>query len=306
MTVLVTGATGNVGRLVVRGLADRTRVRAMTRDPAKASFPDGVEVVRGDLDDPGGIPFDGVDKLYLFAHPPTAQRVVDLAVRAGVRRIVTLSSGAVTHGYDRTHHLPVEQAVEASGVAWTHVRPGEFAVNKVDLWAPSIRADGTIVHPNPDEFGQPIHEADVADVAVAALLEDGHDGKAYTLSGPAPLTQREMARAIGEVLGRELRFADVTVEQALAYYVSVGWPEEIARYVLGLGGYEGGDADDFSDYEFAVEPDFETVTGRPYRTFAAWARDHAVDFGGSSIDVPAGDARRGGPGAVSGDRQDGG
>ncbi|WP_053731312.1 SDR family oxidoreductase [Nocardia sp. NRRL S-836] len=278
MTVLVTGATGNVGRLVVRGLAGRARVRAVTRDPAKADFPDGVEVVRADLDDPDGIPFDGVEKLYLFVHPPTAARVVELAAKAGVRKIVTLSSGAVTHGYDHSHHLPVEQAVEASGVAWTHVRPGEFAVNKIDLWAPSIRADGTIVHPNPDELGQPIHEADIADVAVAALLEDGHDGKAYTLSGPPPLTQREMARAIGEVIGRELRFLDVTRDEALTYYLSVGWPEEIARYVLGLGGYEGGDPDDFSDYEFVVRPDFEAVTGKRYRTFATWARDHAADF----------------------------
>lgn len=250
----------------------------MTRDPGKARFPDGVEVVRGDLDDPGGMPFDGAEKLYLFAHPPTAREVVDRAVRAGVRRIVTLSSGAVTHGYDIGHHLPVEQAAEASGVEWTHVRPGEFAVNKIDLWGPSIREDGTVVHPHPDWLGQPIHEADIADVAVAALLEDGHAGRAYTLTGPEPLTQRDMAREIGAVLGRELTFRDVTVEQALEYYVSVGWPEEIARYILGLGGYEGGEAEDFADYEFTVSPDFEQVTGKPYRTFARWARDHEADF----------------------------
>ncbi|MFI6095216.1 NAD(P)H-binding protein [Lentzea sp. NPDC051213] len=276
MTILVTGATGNVGRLVVRGLTGE--VRAMTRTPSKADFPAHVEVVQGDLDDPESIPFDGVEKLYLFVHPPTAQEVVERAVKAGVRRIVTLSSGAVTHGYDHTHHLPVEQAVEASGAEWTHVRPGEFAANKIDLWGPSIRADGTIVHPHPDEFGQPIHEADIADVAIKVLLEDGHAGRAYTLTGPPQLTQREMAAAIGEVIGRDLRFVDVTVAEALAYYVSLGWPEEIARYILGIGGYEGGDADDFADYEFAVSPDYEAVTGKPYRTFARWARDHVADF----------------------------
>jgi uncharacterized protein YbjT (DUF2867 family) len=276
MTILVTGATGTVGRLVVRGLEGQ--VRAITRNPAKAGFPGNVEVVRADLDDPESIPFDGVEKLYLFVHPPTAQEVVERAVKAGVRRIVTLSSAAVTHGYDSSHHLPVEQAVEASGVEWTHVRPGEFAANKIDLWGPSIRADGTIVHPNPDEPGQPIHEADIADVAIRALLEDGHAGKAYTLSGPPQLTQREMAAAIGEVIGRELRFVDVTREEALAYYVSLGWPEEIARYILGMGGYEGGEPDDFDGYEFVVTPDFEAVTGKPYRTFRQWARDHVRDF----------------------------
>jgi uncharacterized protein YbjT (DUF2867 family) len=276
MTILVTGATGTVGRLVVRGLAGHADVRAMTRDPAKADLP--VRTVQGDLDDPESIPFDGVEKLYLFAHPPTAREVVDRAVRAGVRRIVTLSSGAVTHGYDTSHHLPVEQAVEASGAEWTHLRPGEFAANKLDLWGPSIREDGTIVHPSPDAFGQPIHEADIAEVAVKALLEDGHAGKAYDLTGPPRLTQRDMAEAIGEAIGRSLRFRAVTPEEALAYYVSVGWPEEIARYILGLGGYEGGEPDDFGGYEFVVSPDFEAVTGKPYRTFAQWARDHRADF----------------------------
>ncbi|MGW4211119.1 NAD(P)H-binding protein [Lentzea sp. NPDC004789] len=271
MTILVTGATGNVGRLVVRGLAGRAEVRAVSRKPATGT-------VYGDLDDPDSIPFDGVERLYLFAYPPTAQEVVDRAVKAGVRRIVTLSSGAVTHGYDTSHHLPVEQAVEASGVEWTHLRPGEFAANKIDLWGPSIREDGTIVHPRPDDFGQPIHEADIAEVAVKALLEDGHAGKAYDLTGPPRLTQRDMAKAIGEAIGRELTFRDVTAEEALAYYVSVGWPEEIARYILGLGGYEGGDPDDFTGYEFVVSPDFEAVTGKPYRTFAQWARNHAADF----------------------------
>ncbi|WP_028920896.1 NAD(P)H-binding protein [Pseudonocardia acaciae] len=281
MTILVTGATGNVGRHVVRGLAEAgARVRAMTRDPGGAAFPDGVEVVRGDLDAPDGIPLDGVEALYLFVHSPSARDVVDLAVKAGARRIVVLSSGAVTHGYDTTYHLPVERAVEASGVEWTHVRPGEFATNKIDLWGPSIRADGRIVHPNPDEFGQLVHERDIAEVAVAALLEGGHAGKAYTLTGPAKLTQREMAAAIGEAIGRELTFVEVTAEEALAYYVSQGWPEESARFMVGLGGYEGGEADDFSDYEFTVSPDFEAVTGRPYRTFARWARDHAADFAG--------------------------
>ncbi|GHH41721.1 NAD(P)H-binding protein [Lentzea cavernae] len=278
MTTLVTGATGNVGRLVVRGLAGH--VRAITRDPAKADFPPDVEVVRADLDDPDSIPFDGVEKLYLFVHPPTAQDVVDRAVRAGVRRIVTLSSGAVTYGYDKTHHLPVEQAVEASGVEWTHLRPGEFAVNKIDLWGPSIREDGTIVHPEPDALGQPIHEADIADVAIKVLQEDGHAGKAYDLSGPPQLTQRDMARDIGAAIGRTLTFQDVTTEEALAYCMSVGWPEEIARYVLGIAGYEGGDPDDFADYEFVVSPDYENLTGRPYRTFARWALDHVADFRG--------------------------
>src|SRR3990170_9022 len=130
MKVLVTGATGHVGRHVVTQLAEAGHeVRAMTRNPATAVFPAGVEGVRGDLLAPESVPVDGVARMYLFPGPRTAGEVVARAKTAGVTRIVTLSSGAVTGGFDTDFQLPVEQAVEASGVEWTHVRPGDFASN---------------------------------------------------------------------------------------------------------------------------------------------------------------------------------
>jgi len=170
MTILVTGATGNVGRLVVRGLAGRAEVRAVSRKPATGT-------VYGDLDDPDSIPFDGVERLYLFAYPPTAQEVVDRAVKAGVRRIVTLSSGAVTYGYDTSHHLPVEQAVEASGAEWTHLRPGIAAANKIDLWGAAYLINGGCSDDGFDYFrgwliaqGREVFERTVADPDALAEL----------------------------------------------------------------------------------------------------------------------------------------
>jgi uncharacterized protein YbjT (DUF2867 family) len=165
MTTVVTGASGTVGRSLVARLAQAGEpVRAVTRNPATARFPAGVQVVHGDLADPETLPaaLAGAERLHLFPFPETAREVVALAREAGVRRVTLLSSGSVTAGYDTDYQLPVEQAVEASGLAWTHLRPGEFAANRLALWGPSIRTERVVRWPFPDEVGIPIHEADIA------------------------------------------------------------------------------------------------------------------------------------------------
>ncbi|GLZ28285.1 nucleotide-diphosphate-sugar epimerase [Lentzea sp. NBRC 105346] len=276
MTIMVTGATGHVGRHVVQGLVEAgRRVRAVTRDPARAAFPAGVEVVAGDLHDPESLDFDGVERLYLFPVPATAQQVMERA--KGVERIVVLSSGAVTFGMDTEFHLPVERAVEASGAEWTHVRAGEFALNRLFMWGPSVRADGTIWDPNPDAVSFPMHERDIADVAVRALLEDGHAGQAYTLTGPEVLTARQQAARIGNAIGRELRFRDVTVAEALEFYRRQGgFAAQMAPFLLGAEGYEGDEAE--PDWEITPSGEVERILGRPGRTFAQWAHDHREDW----------------------------
>ncbi|MEW2357475.1 NAD(P)H-binding protein [Spirillospora sp. NPDC029432] len=287
MTVLVTGANGGVGRLVVDGLVrDGQRVRALTRTPGKASFPDGVEVAGGDLTEPDGLAeaLRGVERLYLFPVAATARRVVEMAVDAGVKRIVVLSSGAVTGGLDTDFHLPVEQAVEASGLEWTHVRPGEFMLNKVWLWGPSIRAERVVRDPNPDVAWCPVHERDIADVAVAALLGDGHAGAAYDVNGPELLTLRDQATAIGAAIGKEIRFERVTPHEAREIYMKQGgFAAANADFLLGFEDYSGAEADPDAAAEpnlaaYGPFPTAEAVTGRPARTFAEWARDHATDF----------------------------
>ncbi|MER7278742.1 NAD(P)H-binding protein [Dactylosporangium sp. NPDC000244] len=277
MRILVTGGTGNVGRLVVghllRAGAD---VRVLTRraDPA---LPDGVEVVRGDLAEPGSLrsAFAEVQRVYLFPHPATAEHVVRLAERAGVRRVVTLSSGAVTTGHDTNFHLPVERAVEASGLEWTHVRPGEFMLNALWLWGPSIRAERVVRDPFPDWAGHPVHEHDIADAAAAALLGDGHEHRAYTVNGPEQISRREQVGVIADALGEDLRFEVVTPARAREIYLAQGgFAAASADFLSGFESYSGpGEA----PIEAPRTP-VRDVTWKAERTFATWARDHLADF----------------------------
>lgn len=282
MRVLVTGATGHVGRHVVEQLvAAGHEVRAMTRS-RDAVFPDGVEVVRGDLLVPDSVPVDGVARMYLFPEPRTAKEVVARAARAGVERIVTLSSGAVTGGFDTDFQLPVEQAVEASGLAWTHVRPGDFASNTERIWGPMIRADRVVRYPAPDAPSLAIHDADIAAVAVTALLEDGHAGRWYDLTGPELLTRRQQVAAIGAALGEEVRYEDISAEEALEILNRQGgWAAENADFLLGFADYSA-DGPSMEDVDWAAAlvplPTVEEVTGRPARTFAQWARENVDAF----------------------------
>ncbi|MFJ2609253.1 NAD(P)H-binding protein [Streptomyces sp. NPDC091279] len=272
MTVLVTGATGNVGRHVVAGLLEAgERVRAMTRSPEKASLPEGVETVRGDLADPASLDaaLAGVDRAYLFPLPGTAEEFTAQAAKAGVRRIVVLSSVAAEYAdgdYSGDHHTAVERAVEASGLEWTHVRPGEFMANLLHWWAPSIRAEGVVRAPFSATRSTPVHEADIADVAVTALLEDGHAGKAYSFAGPESLAKAEQVRVLSEVLGREIRFEELTVDGARTLWLGQGMPAEAVDWLLQ------------DPVDVPVGPTAELVTGRPARTFAQWVADHRADF----------------------------
>ncbi|MER5781746.1 NAD(P)H-binding protein [Streptomyces mobaraensis] len=283
MTILVTGATGKVGRVLVdRLLGAGRRVRALTRNPEAARLPAGVEVVAGSLTEPAGVAaaLDGVDGVYYLSgilDPGCAARqaraFVELAADAGVGRIVDLSGLAVTVRRPGSHEMlrDVEEVIEASGLRWTHVRPGEFAANKLDMWGASIRAENTVRSAFPAALGVPVHEADIAEVAAAALLSDGHAGRAYSLSGPQRLTQREQAAAIARGLGRPLRFETVTYGRARAAYITGGMPWDVAEYLLG---YQA----EYAEEPPEVRPDVEQVLGRPGRTLERWAADHAADL----------------------------
>jgi uncharacterized protein YbjT (DUF2867 family) len=296
MRVLVTGATGHVGRIVVEQLVSAgVVVRAMTRRPDQAHFPPAVETVAGDLTDPAALApvLAGVDRMYLFPEPRTARDVVDLARRAGVGRVVVLSSAAVTSGLDTSFHLPVEQAVEELSPEWTHVRPGEFMLNKLFLWGPGIRAEGVVYEPYPEAAWWPVHERDVADVAVAALLQHGHEGKAYDLSGPELLTRREQVAAIATATGRDVRLEVVTPEHARERYRRQGgFAAANADFLLGFTDYSGNPREPTSvSYPTVTtagpRPTARRVTGNPARTFAQWAQDHADDLRPPSEERPA-------------------
>ncbi|MEU1238200.1 NAD(P)H-binding protein [Micromonospora aurantiaca] len=275
MRILITGATGNVGRhLIAHLLALRVEVRALTRqEPAVAGLPPGVEIVRGDLAAPDtlGPAFDGVDRMFLFPVAETAGAVAERARAAGIRRAVVLSSDAVTDGTDTVYHLPVERAMEKSGLEWTHVRPGEFALNKLDTWGRSIREKGVVRAAYPAARGVPVHEADIAAVAAAALTSNDHVGAAYRVTGPQQLTPGEQVAAIATGIGRPLTFIEVSPAEARADLIGLGFPEQIADYLLAF-------EERWVEHPPQVSPDAERVIGRPTRTLAEWAADHVADF----------------------------
>jgi uncharacterized protein YbjT (DUF2867 family) len=266
--VFVIGSTGKVGRHVVSGLLERdAAVRVLARDPDAAGLPGGAEVVSGDLSDPAGLieHLEGVETVFLvwpfFTDEGAAELVERLAKRT--RRIVYLSAEAAGERPDSFWAL-VEQAIEGAATEWTFLRPTGFAANTL-MWVDQIRQSGVVRWPYGQAARSLIHERDIAAVAVRALVEGGHSGARYVLSGPEALTQTEQAQAIGDALGRSVRWEELSREQAEEEITGI--PE------TALDTWAS-----FVEVPEIVTSTVEEVTGTPARPFAEWARDHADDF----------------------------
>ncbi|MEU9448345.1 NAD(P)H-binding protein [Streptomyces sp. NPDC048277] len=273
--IAVTGATGNVGRaLVERLVAGGHAVRALTRDPEQAGLPDKAEVVKFRPDDQAAL-FEGAAKLFLYVQGAGGRmpELLDAARTAGVRHVVLLSSGIIKEGADETHpihvmHATAERQIRDSGLAWTFLRPNAFATNALQ-WAPQIRAGNTVRGVFPGMLTAPIHEDDIAAVAERALLDDGHEGAAHRLTGPAATTNTDQIAAIGRAVGQDLTFVEVEPEEAAPLFP--GTPPEFLQGLLRTFAATVG-----------VPPEITTtvedLTGSPARTFEQWAADHAADF----------------------------
>ncbi|WP_411140399.1 SDR family oxidoreductase [Streptomyces sp. x-80] len=284
-TIVVTGAAGNIGRsLVGRLLAEGAAVRALTRDPARAGLPDGVETLRAELTDEASLEplLAGADALFLnlaAGGGQAAAAVTGAAVRAGIRRIVLNSSVSVTDtpADEENHiarmHAGVERAVRDSGLEWTFVRGSNYATNTL-AWAPSIRESGVVREAHPDAPGVPVHEDDLADVAAVALLDrtGTHLSRAYVVTGPERKTMAEQVAEIGQAIGRPTRVERISEEAAAEALARPGFPKEAALELVRLFG-RSVDAP-----LFPVSDAVEKVTGHPARPFAQWAREHAADF----------------------------
>jgi uncharacterized protein YbjT (DUF2867 family) len=273
--IVVSGATGNVGRPLVRALAAAGEpVVAVARTVSAPDVPDGVRHVRADLTDPATLApaLDGAEALFLLTSGEHLARGGDLggALRAardaGVRRVVLLSSQGVGTG----RHAPgTEEAVTRSGLEWTVLRPGGFASNAL-RWAASVRAGRTVAAPFGDVALPVVDPVDIAGVAAAALREPGHGGRTYVLTGPAPVSPRQQVAAIGEALGEPVRFVEQTREEAKALMLRF-MPEPVVESTLDILGAP-------AEAEQRASPDVERVLGRPARAFTEWARENATAF----------------------------
>ncbi|MFI6924323.1 NAD(P)H-binding protein [Nonomuraea spiralis] len=271
--IVITGATGNVGRSLVGLLAgEGLPVTAVARRITEADVPPGVRAVAADLGDPAGLrpALAGADALFLLVAGEDPQGVVEAAREAGVRRIVLLSSqGVGTRPGAYPHAARFEEAVRGSGLVWTVLRSGGMASNAF-AWAEPVRAHRTAEAPFGD-VGLPfVDPDDVAAVAAAVLREDGHDGATYVLTGPVATTPRERAAAIGAALGEPVRFAEQTREAARAQMARVMPPPVVEGTLAILG--------EPTPEERRVSPDVERVLGRPAHPFTAWATRNAAAF----------------------------
>ncbi|OZM83053.1 NAD(P)H-binding protein [Pseudonocardia sp. MH-G8] len=277
--IVVTGATGNVGRPLVEALAAAgEQVTAVSRRAPDAGLPDGVRHRRVDLTDPDGLRgvLDGAEALFLHdggvSHLPVHDHL-DAAKAAGVRRVVQLSSqGALTRPESESHGKALrsyEEAARGSGMAWTILRPGGFDSNAF-AWAGSVRTERTVAAPFGDVGLPTVDPADVAGVAVAALTSDEHLGQTYVLTGPARCTPREQAAAIGDAVGEPVTFVELTRDQALTGMLRF-MPEPVAQTTLDILGAP-------TPVEQQVSPDVERVLGRAPRSFAEWAARNVAAY----------------------------
>jgi len=273
IVIVVTGATGNVGRPLVRALAAAgEEVTAVARRVPDA--PDGVACVPADLLRPETLEpaLRGATAVFLLtsgdwhAGGGDLPAVLDVVRAAGVKRVVLLSSQGVGTGRHSPH---LEEAVTASGLGWTLLRPGGFASNDL-AWAEAVRATRTVPTPFPDVALPVIDPADIAEVAAAALVGDGHLGRVYELTGPAPLSPRERAAAIGAALGEPVRVVELSRAEARERMVR-SMPERVVEATLDAVG-------DPLPAERTPSPDVERVLGRPARTYAEWAGRTAAAF----------------------------
>jgi uncharacterized protein YbjT (DUF2867 family) len=281
--ILVTGATGTVGRtLIDRLVAIGEPVRALTRRPASAGLPEPVEVVAGDLDDPDSLEdaVRDVDRVFAVSTGPGGpdqDRTLALAAaKAGASRIVKLSTLSV--GDDHIDdpitrwHRAGEDAVRASGVPATFLRPTGFMSNALH-WAATIAARDTVFHPYADGRVSLIDPRDIAAAAAVVLTGPGHAGRAYPLCGPEALGPADEVAILAEVLGRPLHYVEVTPEAAHRAMTDRGMPAELADAVVAKG------ATTLQPGVAGPDDDLRRLLGTAPRTFREWARDHRGAFG---------------------------
>jgi NAD(P)H dehydrogenase (quinone) len=278
--IAVTGATGGLGGRVARRLAERGAAqRLVVRDPARAPELAGAEVETGSYDDGEGLrrAFDGTRTLFMVSASEAPDRVrlhanvVDAAVAAGVERVVYTSFfGAApdctfTFGRDHWH---AEEHIRASGLGYTFLRDNLY----IDFVPLMVGADGAIRGPAGDGRVAAVARDDIADVAVAALLGGGHEGRSYDMTGPEALTLAEVAEELSGAAGRTIRYQAETLEEAYASRASYGAPGwEVDGWVTTYVAIANGDLQE-------VSGDVAAVAGHPPMRLAEFLRSNPESY----------------------------
>ncbi len=266
--IVVTGATGNVGRPLIETLAVAgEQVTAVSRRAA------GVRSFAADMSRPESLKpaLEGAEAAFLMTPPDFLGvgdfgAVVDVVRAAGVQRVVLLSSQGVGTG---RHPSNLEDAVTGSGLEWTILRPGNFNSNAFQ-WAESVRTRRVLEAPYGDVLLPAVDPADIADVAALALRDPNHSSNIYTLTGPQPIGPRLMAAAIADAVGEPVQFVELTPQEAKTRMLTY-MPAPVVDATLGVLGTP-------TPEEQTATPDINRLLGRPPRPFADWAARNAAAF----------------------------
>jgi uncharacterized protein YbjT (DUF2867 family) len=279
--ILITGASGNVGKEVLRqAAASGTKVRAafQTANKAAASL-SGVEIATVDYNQPETLlaALKGVNKVFLVGPPAQnlvalERKAVDSIKQAGGPQIVKLSAMGGRAATFPRQHAESEDYIKSSGVPYTFLRPNGFMQNLAIYNAPTINSQNAFYGCQGEGKVSHIDLRDVAAVAVKALTDDRHQGKSYTLTGPRALSNAELAQILSDDLGREIRYVDLPADQFKQALLGAGLPEWSANALIDLQQlYRSGGAS-------AVTNDVEQILGRKPRSFEQFSRDHAEVF----------------------------
>lgn len=281
-TVLVTGATGNVGsqvvqQLIAAGIAPRVAVRSIKK--ADALKQAGAEPVEMDLDKPETVQpaFEGVDKVFLVS--PFVPNMVQLAAllvvaakKANLKQVVRLSALSQPGTTLSKWHGDVEKMIEDSGIPFTFLRPNGFMQNFVNSMADTIKTQNAFYMPIGDGKVSLVDTRDLGAVAVAVLTNTGHQGKAYDITGSEALSNHQIAAIFSQVLGRTINYMDVPEDAARQGMQNAGMPNVIVNALLELyTSYKAGQA-------ATLSPVIEQVTGKTPISFEQFARDYAEAF----------------------------
>ena len=278
MTILITGATGNVGRPLVEQLHTAgMKVRAVTRN-SSPHFPPEVETVASVRDG-----MAGVSAVFLNSRALGGDLAWTVeAARASGAKLVALSAMNVDEDFSRQpsrlrgdRNREVEQlaiaAGQESGLPWVSLRPALFATNFIGMWAGQLQAGDVVAGPYASASSAPIVESDIAAVAAHALLTDDLDSRRIPLTGPQAFTNAELLATVGRVLGRDLRYREIPVEQVRQRFVAIGFPAEFGTAYTAL-------LAETVDTPAPVTDEVARILGRPAQTFADWVDRHRAAF----------------------------